>query len=105
MIRRSTRRWFPLFMGPMVCAFFIGFVYPFCKGIYLSFCKFKVTSDATFVGLENYRRALKGHSGAPYSATTFCPASRRACCTCGGDSTATSAPKLSKKPYIHGLSG
>ena len=26
MIRRSTRRWFPLFMGPMVCAFFIGFV-------------------------------------------------------------------------------
>ena len=44
----------------------------------------------------------RGHSGAPYSAATFCPASRRACCTCGGDSTATSAPKLSKKPYIHG---
>ena len=59
MIRRSTRRWFPLFMGPMVCAFFIGFVYPFCKGIYLSFCKFKVTSDATFVGLGNYRRAFQ----------------------------------------------
>ena len=59
MIRRSTRRWFPLFMGPMVCAFFIGFVYPFCKGIYLSFCKFKVTSDATFVGLDNYRRAFQ----------------------------------------------
>ena len=59
MIRRSTRRWFPLFMGPMVCAFFIGFVYPFCKGIYLSFCKFKVTSDATFVGLDNYCRAFQ----------------------------------------------
>ena len=26
----------------------IGFVYPFCKGIYLSFCKFKVTSNAHF---------------------------------------------------------
>lgn len=62
MIRRSTRRWFPLFMGPMVCAFFIGFVYPFCKGIYLSFCKFKVTSDATFVGLDNYRRAFQDAS-------------------------------------------
>ena len=62
MIRRSTRRWFPLFMGPMVCAFFIGFVYPFCKGIYLSFCKFKVTSDATFVSLDNYRRAFQDAS-------------------------------------------
>ena len=62
MIRRSTRRWFPLFMGPMVCAFFIGFVYPFCKGIYLSLCKFKVTSDATFVGLDNYRRAFQDAS-------------------------------------------
>ena len=49
-------------MGPMVCAFIIGFVYPFCKGIYLSFCKFKVTSDAHFVGLENYRRAFQDAS-------------------------------------------
>ena len=62
MIRRPIRRWFPLFMGPMVCAFIIGFVYPFCKGIYLSFCKFKVTSDAHFVGLENYRRAFQDAS-------------------------------------------
>ena len=46
----------------MVCAFIIGFVYPFCKGIYLSFCKFKVTSDAHFVGLENYRRAFQDAS-------------------------------------------
>ena len=62
MIRRPIRRWFPLFMWPMVCAFIIGFVYPFCKGIYLSFCKFKVTSDAHFVGLENYRRAFQDAS-------------------------------------------
>ena len=62
MIRRPIRRWFPLFMGPMVCAFIIGFVYPFCKGIYLSFCKFKVTSDAHFVGFENYRRAFQDAS-------------------------------------------
>ena len=62
MIRRPIRRWFPLFIGPMVCAFIIGFVYPFCKGIYLSFCKFKVTSDAHFVGFENYRRAFQDAS-------------------------------------------
>ena len=58
MIRRSTRRWFPLFMGPMVCAFFIGFVYPFCKGIYLSFCKFKITSSWTWVWFDNYKKAV-----------------------------------------------
>ena len=62
LVRRPIRRWAPLFMGPMLCAFAIGFVYPFCKGIYLSFCKFKVTSDAHFVGLENYRRAFQDAS-------------------------------------------
>ena len=43
LVRRPIRRWAPLFMGPMLCAFAIGFVYPFCKGVYLSFCKFKTT--------------------------------------------------------------
>ena len=62
LVRRPIRRWAPLFMGPMLCAFAIGFVYPFCKGIYLSFCKFKVTSDAHFVGFENYRRAFQDAS-------------------------------------------
>ena len=27
-------------LGALVIAFIIGFVYPFCKGVYLSFCKF-----------------------------------------------------------------
>ena len=56
--RRQIRRWFPLFMGPVVCAFIIGFLYPFCKGVYLSFCKFKTTSDAEFIGFGNYLSAL-----------------------------------------------
>ena len=60
--RRQIRRWFPLFMGPVVCAFIIGFVYPFCKGVYLSFCKFKTTSDAEFIGFGNYLSALKDAS-------------------------------------------
>ena len=46
----------------MVAAFSIGFVWPFLKGIYLSFCKFKTTSNATFVGLSNYAKALSAAS-------------------------------------------
>ncbi len=52
------RRWAPVFIGPMVAAFLIGFVYPFLKGLYLSFCKFRTTSDAQFIGIDNYVKAL-----------------------------------------------
>ena len=45
-----------------MAAFAIGFVYPFIKGIYLSFCNFKTTSNAKFVGLENYIKALSDSS-------------------------------------------
>lgn len=62
-IRRSTRKWFPLFLGPVVCAFVIGFIWPFIQGIYLSFCQFKLIKDAKPLGLDNlfgnYIRALK----------------------------------------------
>ena len=57
-IRRSTRHWAWLFMGPVVAAFTIGFVWPFIQGIYLSFCKFRLTSDAQFVGFDNYAAAI-----------------------------------------------
>ncbi|MBQ0071436.1 MAG: sugar ABC transporter permease [Spirochaetales bacterium] len=49
-------------MGPTIVAFFIGFVWPFMQGIWLSFCKFKITSDATFIGLNNYVLAVKDAS-------------------------------------------
>lgn len=62
MMSRSLRKWSPLFLLPMVAAFCIGFVYPFAKGIYLSFCKFKTTSNATFIGLGNYAKALTDES-------------------------------------------
>ena len=38
MMRRSLRRWFALFLLPMVAAFCIGFVWPFLHGLFLSFC-------------------------------------------------------------------
>ena len=65
-IRRSTRHWFPLFLGPVVAAFAIGFVWPFIQGIYLSFCQFKLIKDAKPLGLDNlfgnYLRAFKDAS-------------------------------------------
>jgi len=56
---RQTRKWAPLFMGPVVAAFIIGFVWPFIQGIYLSFCKFKTISKAEFIGIDNYVKAFQ----------------------------------------------
>ena len=58
-IRTSTRRWAPLFLGPVVIAFIIGFVWPFFQGIWLSMCKFKTISNAQFIGLGNYVKAFQ----------------------------------------------
>ena len=59
LIRRPMQRWAPLFLLPTFAAFCIGFVWPFIQGIYLSFCKFNVPSDAVFNGVENYLKAFK----------------------------------------------
>ena len=57
-LRAQIRKYWPLFLLPVVAAFFIGFIWPFIQGIYLSFCSFKTTSDATLIGFSNYQRAL-----------------------------------------------
>ena len=59
MLSGSIRKWFPLFLLPTVAAFAIGFVYPFLRGIYLSFCKFTTTSNASWIGPENYVKAIQ----------------------------------------------
>ena len=46
----------------MAIAFIIGFVWPFFQGIFLSFCKFKIVTKATFVGFDNYVKAIKDAS-------------------------------------------
>ena len=58
LIRKPIKRCFPLFILPTFVAFSIGFIWPFIQGIYLSFCKFTIVSDATWVGIDNYKRAL-----------------------------------------------
>ena len=57
LIRRPIQRWGWLFLLPTFAAFCVGFLYPFAKGMFLSFCKFKTTSKWTWVGLKNYQRA------------------------------------------------
>ena len=59
LISRPIRRMFPLFLLPMVASFAIGFVWPFIHGIYLSFCQFRTTSDAKFIGFGNYLKAVQ----------------------------------------------
>ncbi len=58
LIRRPIQRWGWLFLLPTFAAFCIGFLYPFCKGLFLSFCSFKTTSKWTWVGLANYQKAI-----------------------------------------------
>ncbi len=62
MVSRPIRKFFPLFMAPTVVAFAIGFIYPFLKGFYLSFCSFTTTSDAVFIGIGNYLKVFKDAS-------------------------------------------
>ena len=61
-IQRATRLWSPLFLGPVVAAFCIGFVWPFIQGIWLSLCRFKLVSDAKFIGFDNYVKAFQDAS-------------------------------------------
>lgn len=58
LIRRPIQKLFPIFLLPTFAAFCIGFLWPFLHGIYLSFCKFTVTSNAKWVGLSNYAKAI-----------------------------------------------
>lgn len=62
LLRRPIQRsgWF--FLLPMTIAFCIGFVWPFLHGMFLSFCKFKTTSNWTWTGFENYIRAFNDES-------------------------------------------
>lgn len=58
LIRRPIQKQFLLFLIPTFAAFCIGFLYPFFKGLFLSFTQFKITSDWTWVGFSNYQKAL-----------------------------------------------
>ena len=62
LIRRPIQRMVWLFLLPTFAAFCIGFLYPFLKGTFLSFCKFKLTSQWKWVGFDNYVKAFSDSS-------------------------------------------
>lgn len=62
LIRRPIQRMVWLFLLPTFAAFCIGFLYPFLKGAFLSFCKFKLTSQWKWVGFYNYVKAFSDNS-------------------------------------------
>ena len=58
LIRRPIQHWAWLFLLPTFAAFCVGFVCPFLQGLFLSFCKFKITSNWTWVWFDNYKKAV-----------------------------------------------
>ena len=61
-VRRSVKRWMPLFILPAFISFLISFVWPFILGLYLSFCDFNIPRDAKWAGLKNYLSAFSDPS-------------------------------------------
>ena len=57
-MNKSMKKYFFLFVGPTLIAFFIAFIIPFVMGLYLSFCDFTTVTNATFVGVSNYVTAF-----------------------------------------------
>ena len=45
-------------MIPTLAAFCVGFIWPFLRGMYLSFCQFTTVDNAKWVGFSNYTKAI-----------------------------------------------
>ena len=56
---KATKKWWPIFVLPTVAAFIIGFIVPFCEGLYLSFCKFTTINKAVWIGASNYVKVFQ----------------------------------------------
>ena len=61
-MHKALKRYSPIFVLPTLLAFIIGFIVPFAKGLYLSFCKFTTVDNAKWVGVANYNVILKDAS-------------------------------------------
>ncbi len=57
-MEKAIKKYWPVFLLPTLAAFFIGFIFPFLWGIYLSFHKFTTVSKTAFVGLSNYAKVF-----------------------------------------------
>lgn len=64
-MRNALKKYFPIFVLPTLIAFVVAFAVPFVLGFGLSFTKFTTITNAQWVGLDNYTKALDSASGFP----------------------------------------
>jgi raffinose/stachyose/melibiose transport system permease protein len=57
-VEKRLKKYFPIFALPTLLAFLIAFFIPFILGMYLSFTKFTTVTNAKWVGISNYVKAL-----------------------------------------------
>ncbi|EPD69160.1 hypothetical protein HMPREF1219_01384 [Corynebacterium pyruviciproducens ATCC BAA-1742] len=62
-MQSSLKKYFPIFVLPTLLAFLIAFLVPFVIGFFLSFADFTTITDASFVGLDNYKQAFTQREG------------------------------------------
>ena len=55
-MQKTLKKYFPVFLFPVLAAFLISFLIPFVMGIYLSFTEFRTVDSSEWVGIENYIR-------------------------------------------------
>ncbi len=57
-MQKILKKYFGVFVLPILVAFLISFLIPFIMGVYLSFTKFTTVTDAKFIGFGNYVEAF-----------------------------------------------
>lgn len=61
-MKRNIKKYFPVFLLPIMIAFAFAFVIPFAMGVGLSFTEFTAVTDAKWVGFQNYISAFSSSS-------------------------------------------
>lgn len=61
-MKRSIKKYAPIFLLPITIAFLFAFAVPFVMGVGLSFADFTTVTDAKWVGLQNYIDAFTSSS-------------------------------------------
>lgn len=62
-MRKSLKKYWPIFLLPTLICFVIAFLLPFIMGVVLSFTKFTTVTNAQWVGFDNYIRAFADDAG------------------------------------------
>lgn len=61
-MKRSIKKYAPVFLLPITIAFLFAFAVPFVMGVGLSFADFTTVTDAKWVGFQNYINAFTSSS-------------------------------------------